>query len=79
MVAVMITCPLNYDGPSYPVIVLKHDLSQFFSDHQQERYIAYEDYQHGNFVCEMAPELELLFILKHPQYERYQAHGETQS
>lgn len=72
MVAIMITCPYNYEGPSYPVAALKYDLSEFFADHPNDGYTAYEDHQHGNFVCEMTPELELIFMLKYPKYQRYQ-------
>lgn len=76
MVANMITCPYNYEGPSYPVVILKHDLGEFFEQHPNESYQAYDDHQHGVFVCEMTPELELIFVLKYPKYKRYQ-HGQT--
>ena len=72
MVAVMIAMPIISNGYMTPVITLKHDLGEFFEQHQQEKYVAYEDYQSGYMICEMDPQLELVFILKHPQYQRYQ-------
>lgn len=67
----MIVCPLNYDGASYPVTQLRHDLSEFFSQHPNDSYIAYDDHTYGQFCCEMSEELELLFVLANPRYMRY--------
>lgn len=72
MVANMIVCPYNYDGPSYPVVILKHDLGEFFSNYPNDRYQAYDNHEQGVFVCEMDPQLELVFVLKYPKYRNYQ-------
>lgn len=50
---------------------LKHDLGEFFSQHQNNTYAAYTDHHSDDFVCEMDQETMLMFILQHPRYQRY--------
>lgn len=71
MVGTMIVVPLSYEGPSYSVIQLKHDLSVWLSNHQTVKYTAELDWPNACFTCKLEAQDELAFILKHPEYQHY--------
>lgn len=65
-----IRAPLDYEGVNYTAGELKSDLGEFFSTLEEPVYSAYDDWEFQYFNCSMPKEQALLFILKHPKYER---------
>lgn len=69
MVATMtITMPLNYEGLSYPVIHLQHDLGVWLNKYPDYKYTTTTDWPNGVFTCHMPDEQMMLFVLEYPQY-----------
>lgn len=65
-----IRAPLDYEGPNYTAGELKSDLGSFFASIEQPEYRAYDDWEFQYFNCSMPKEQALMFLLKHPKYER---------